>query len=87
MKSSNDITKEADALKARLAALRKEARRMKRLEDQKAAEINRRERISFALSFVEMAKLMHLRDSSRTYYDDICEKLDDGQPSLQHDTS
>ena len=74
-KTSADITKEADALQARLAALRKDARRMKKLEDAKAAEAQRQRDIQFALEFVQMAKEMHFKDSDRTYFDHISEKL------------
>lgn len=78
-KTSADITKEADALQARLAAMRKEARRMKRLEDQKAAEAQRQEEIQFALAFVETARGMYFRDGSRSYFDYICEKMTEQQ--------
>ena len=74
-KTSADITKEADALQARLAAMRKEARKMKQLEDQKAAEAQRQEEIRFALAFVETAKGMYFRDGSRSYFDYICAKM------------
>lgn len=84
-KTSADITKEADALQARLAAMRKEARRMKRLEDQKAAEAQRQEEIRFALAFVETAKGMYFRDGSRSYFDYICAKMTEQQSDQSAD--
>lgn len=77
MKTSADITKKADALQARLAAMRKEARRMKRLEDQRAIETQRRQEIQFAFDFVEAAKELRWHNSDRTYYDCICERLEE----------
>lgn len=78
-KTSADITKEADALQAKLAAMRKEARRMKKLENQKAAEAQRQRDIQFALEFVAMAKEMYLKDNSMSYFDYISEKLAEKQ--------
>lgn len=52
---------------------------MKRLEDQKAAEIQRQNEIQFALAFVETAKGLYFRDGSRTYFDYISEKLKEKQ--------
>lgn len=75
-KTSADITKEADALQAKLAAMRKEARRMKQIENQKAAEVQRQQEISFALEFVETAKGMYFKDGNRTYFDYISEKME-----------
>lgn len=85
-KTSADITKEADALQARLAAMRKEARKMKRLEDQKAAEAQRQEEIRFALAFVETAKGMYFRDGSRSYFDYICAKMTEQQSDQSADS-
>ena len=57
-KSSADLKKQADALRAKLAAVQKEARKMKKLEDQQAAEEQHQRDIQFALEFVQMAKDM-----------------------------
>ncbi len=46
-KTSETITAEADALQAKLAALRKEARKMKKLEDQQKAEEKRQKDIAY----------------------------------------
>lgn len=55
-KSSADLKKQADTLRAKLAAVQKEARKMKKLEDQQAAEEQHQRDIQFALEFVQMAK-------------------------------
>ncbi len=75
-KTSADITKEADALQAKLAAMRKEARRMKRLEKQKEAEAQRQQEIQFALTFVETAKLMDFGDGNGSYFEQISAAMD-----------
>lgn len=82
-KSSADLKKEAATLRAKLAAVQKEARKMKRLEDQQAAEEQRQRDIQFALEFVEMAKKMYFRDGSRSYYDYISEKMAEKQAAAQ----
>lgn len=74
-KSSADLKKQADALRAKLSAVQKEARKMKRLEDQQAAEEQRQRDIQFALEFVETAKEIYFRDSNRSYFDYISARM------------
>lgn len=74
-KTSADIAKEAEELQAKAAALRKEARKMKKLEDAKAAEVQRQRNIQFALDFVEFSKGMFTRDGCKTYYDIIVKNM------------
>ena len=78
-KSSADLKKEAATLRAKLAAVQKEARKMKRLEDLQAAEEQHQRDIQFALEFVQMAKEMYFRDGNRSYYDYISEKMAEKQ--------
>lgn len=75
-KTSETITAEADALQAKLAKLRKEARAMKKLEDQEKAEAKRQEDIAYALEFVEFAKRLHFQNGSDTYFDYIARKME-----------
>lgn len=74
-KTSETITAEADVLQAKLAALRKEARKMKKLEDQQKAEEKRQKDIAYALEFVEFAKQLHFQNGGDSYYDYIARKL------------
>lgn len=77
VKTSDELSAEAKVLQEKLAALRKEARKQKRLEDARAAESKRQEEVRFALAFVQKAKKMHFRDSQTTYYDVIFRQMDE----------
>ena len=74
-KTSETITAEADVLQAKLAALRKEARKLKKLEDQQKAEAKRQADIAYALEFVEFAKTVPFGDTGKTYFDVIKERM------------
>ena len=75
VKTSDELNAEAKVLQEKLAAIRKEARKQKRLEDARAAEAKRQEEIRFALAFVQKAKEMHFRDSQATYYDAVSRQM------------
>ena len=75
IKSSEEITAAADELQAKLAALRKEARKMKKLEEQQAAEEKRQKDIAYALEFVEFAKRLRFQNGNDSYFDYIARKL------------
>ena len=84
VKTSDELNAEAKVLQEKLAALRKEARKQKRLEDARAAEAKRQDEIRFALAFVQKAKEMHFRDST-TYYDHIsCQMNEASSDSVDH---
>ena len=70
-RTSGDITRAADELQAKLARLRKEARRMKKLEEQRGAEERRQQEIADALEFVEFTKGIYYSDSDVTVYEYI----------------
>ena len=82
-KSSADLKKQADTLRAKLAAVQKEARKMKKLEDLQATEEQHQRDIQFALEFVQMAKEMYFRDGNRSYFDYISEKMAEKQAAAQ----
>lgn len=86
-KSSADLKKQADILRAKLATVQKEARKMKKLEDQQAAEGQRQRDIQFALEFVQTAKEMYFRDGNRSYYDYIAEQMAEKQAAAQPATN
>lgn len=75
IKSSEEITAVADELQAKLALLRKEARKMKKLEEQQAAEEQRQKDIAFALEFVEFAKRLRFQNGNDSYFEYISRKL------------
>ena len=70
-RTSEDITKSADELQMRLAKLRKDARRLKKLEEQQEAEERRQQEIADALEFVDFTKGIYYPDSEVTVYDYI----------------
>ena len=70
-RTSEDITKSADELQMRLAKLRKEARRLRKLEEQQEAEERRQQEIADALEFVDFTKGIYYPDSEVTVYDYI----------------
>ena len=76
IKSSEEITAAADELQIQLAALRKEARKMKKLEEQQAKEEQRKRDAEYALEFVAFAKQLHFQSGSGdSYFDYISKKL------------
>ena len=79
MRTSEDITKSADELQVRLARLRKEARRMKKLEEQQKAEEHRQQEIEEALEFVEFTKGIYYPDSEVTVYEFITTVMDEAK--------
>lgn len=70
-RSSEDLTKAANELQAKLEKLRREARRMKKLEEQQKAEERRQQEIEKALEFVEFTKGIYYSDSDVTVYEYI----------------
>ena len=81
-KTSETITAEADALQAKLALLRKEARKMKKLEEQQEAEAKRQKDIAYALEFVEFAKQLHFQNGTDSYFDYIAKKLAESKATV-----
>ena len=75
IKSSEEITAEADELQKKLAGLRKEARKLKKLEEQAEADARRQKDIAYALEFVEFAKRLRFQNGSDSYFDYIARKL------------
>ena len=78
-RTSGDITRAADELQAKLARLRKEARRMKLLEEQREAEERRQQEIADALEFVEFTKGIYYPDSEVTVYEFITTVMDEAK--------
>lgn len=74
-KSSADWNAEAEALRKRLDTARREARRMRKLEEYKAAEIRRQEEIRYALQFLQVSKSITINASGMTAYDVIDRKM------------
>lgn len=68
IRRSEDISRSADELQVRLAKLRKEARRVKKLEEQQEAEERRQQEIAEALEFTDFAKGVFYPDSNETVY-------------------
>lgn len=75
IKSSEEITAEADELQKKLAGLRKEARKLKKLEEQAEADARRQKDIAYALEFVEFAKRLRFQNGNDSYFDYIARKL------------
>lgn len=75
-RKSEDISRAADALQLKLSKLRKEARRLKRIEEHQEAEAQRQKDIAFALQFLEVAKIAHLMDSEETIYDVLSREIE-----------
>lgn len=75
-KTSAEVFAAADEMKAKLKELRKQARRMQRLEDQREAEAQRQRDIHEALKLVELSKSLTVQDGS-TYYEILHGKLDE----------
>ena len=73
-RSSEDLTKAANELQAKLEKLRREARRVKKLEEQQKAEEYRQQEIEKALEFVEFTKGIYYPDSEVTVYEFITTK-------------
>ena len=74
-KTSETITAEADELQKKLAGLRKEARKLKKLEEQAEADARRQKDIAYALEFVEFAKRLRFQNGNDSYFDYIARKL------------
>lgn len=75
IKSSEEITAEADELQKKLAGLRKEARKLKKLEEQAEADARRQKDIAYSLEFVEFAKRLRFQNGNDSYFDYIARKL------------
>ncbi|WP_066646975.1 hypothetical protein [Christensenella timonensis] len=75
IKSSEEITAEADELQKKLAGLRKEARKLKKLEEQAEADARRQKDIAYALEFIEFAKRLRFQNGNDSYFDYIARKL------------
>ena len=80
-KSSADWDAEAEALRKKLDAARKEARRMRKLEEYKSAEIRRQEEIRQAVAFVRFSKTITYNNSDRSFYDVIAGKMEEANSS------
>ena len=80
-KTSDQLTAEADDLLKKLAELRKEARKMKKLEDQQKAEAKRQEDIEYALEFVEFAKHLRFQEGGVTFFDIISKNMEERRES------
>ena len=78
-RSSEDLTKAANELQAKLEKLRREARRMKKLEEQQKAEERRQQEIEKALEFVELTKGIYYPDSEVTVYEFITTVMDEAK--------
>lgn len=76
-RTSADITKTANELQAKLEKLRREARRMKKLEEQQAEEERRQQEIKEALEFVRYAKMVFYPGSEESVYDYLSHCLED----------
>ncbi|MCD7763162.1 MAG: hypothetical protein LUI14_08170 [Lachnospiraceae bacterium] len=77
MKSYEQLQKEEAAMKEKLNAIRKEAKKAKKLEEQQAQREAYEKEVSFALSFVEAAKHLTL-NNGQTFYDFISERMSAG---------
>ena len=75
IKSSEEVTAEADELQKKLAGLRKEARKLKKLEEQAEADARRQKDIAYALEFVDFAKRLRFQNGNDSYFDYIARKL------------
>ena len=76
-RSSEDLTKAANELQAKLEKLRREARRMKKLEEQQAEEERRQQEIADALEFVKYAKIVFYPGSEESVYVYLSHCLED----------
>lgn len=73
--TSAELTAKADALAEQLKKLRSEARKMEKLEEQKAKEEQRKRDVAFALEFVSFSKTLYFKDSQTSYFDYISKKM------------
>ena len=80
-RTSADWDAEADALRKKLDNARREARKLRKLEELKQAEIQRQEEIRYALKFVEFSKSITSDRSDRSLYDVIAGKLKEAEAS------
>ncbi|MCD8125037.1 MAG: hypothetical protein LUE23_08390 [Lachnospiraceae bacterium] len=77
MKSYEQLQKEEAAMKEKLNAIRKEAKKAKKLEEQQARQEAYEKEVAFALSFVEAAKHLTL-NNGQTFYDFVSEQMSAG---------
>ena len=83
-RSSEDLTKAANELQAKLEKLRREARRVKKLEEQQKAEEYRQQEIEKALEFVEFTKGIYYPDSEVTVYEFITTVMDEAKTGKEN---
>lgn len=75
VKSNEEINADINKLQMEIKGLQKEARRMKRLEQQKEAEEKRKRDMAYAVELVEFAKNIRFREGGETYYDFLSRML------------
>ena len=74
-KTSAEWDEVVSSLKLKLETAKKEARKMRKLEECKEAELRRQEEIRYALAFVRFSKTITFNNSGRSFYDVIAERL------------
>lgn len=75
-KTSAEVYAAVDEMKAKLWELRKQARRMQRLEQQREAEAQRQRDMQEALELIEISKSLAAQDGI-TYYEILRRELDE----------
>lgn len=80
-RTSADWDAEADALRKKLDNARREARKLRKLEELKEAEIQRQEEIRYALKFTEFSKSIILNNTGITAFNMIAGKLEEAKSS------
>ena len=87
IKTSAEMTAAAEELKAKLSVMRKEARKMKRLEEQQEAEAQRQADIAFALKFVEYTKTQRFQNDRLTVFEVLKRKMELTDSSTVQDSA
>ena len=85
-RTSEELTAAANELQAKLNAMRREARKMKRLEEQQEAEAKRQADIAFALDFVALAKKERFQNGT-TFYDALMQRKANAERKDEHQES